>query len=412
MNLIHEFNISGHNGAGKTTTISTLIGMIEPTSGTAVINGYDIRTNAKKAISSIGFCPQYDILFDELTVREHIVFYSQLKGLNGDEIEMEVDKYIKLLELEPKTDARSATLSGGMKRKLSVGVALCGGSKVVFCDEPSSGMDPHARRALWDLLQKEKHGRTILLTTHFMDEADALGDRIAIMADGDLKCCGSSFFLKKRFGTGYHLVCVKNEYCNPAAVTAVLRKYIPNVEIQTEIGHELTYELPEDRVSTFEEMFHELEEHQVNLKLKSFGLSLTTMEDVFLKVGSDSQKFDKLANASDSITTASESWNSNCDKSDDIERIIESEVSLGDGFRLGINQWYAMLKKKFICWKRSWILFLIQNSITVSCILATVWIYHMINIDDDLPPLKISFDSYENTVTIVQSSNATGPIQR
>lgn len=116
--------------------------MIEPTSGTAIINGYDIRTNPQKAISSIGFCPQYDILFDELTVREHIIFYSQLKGLSGGDIENEVNKYITLLELEPKADARSATLSGGMKRKLSVGVALCGGSKVVLCDEPSSGMDP------------------------------------------------------------------------------------------------------------------------------------------------------------------------------------------------------------------------------------------------------------------------------
>lgn len=93
-----------------------------------------------------------------------------------------------------------------MQRKLSVGIALCGNSKVVLCDEPTSGMDPAARRSLWDLLQKEKKGRTILLSTHFMDEADILGDRIAIMSDGELKACGSSFFLKKKYGVGYHLV--------------------------------------------------------------------------------------------------------------------------------------------------------------------------------------------------------------
>jgi len=91
-------------------------------------------------------------------------------------------------------------LIGGMKRKLSTAVALCGGSKVVLFDEPTSGMDPAARRALWDLLQAEKPGRTILLTTHFMDEADLLGDRIAIMSEGKLKAVGSSFFLKKKFG--------------------------------------------------------------------------------------------------------------------------------------------------------------------------------------------------------------------
>lgn len=92
------------------------------------------------------------------------------------------------------------TLSGGMKRKLSVGIALCGGSRVVFLDEPTSGMDPGARRLVWDLLQKERIGRTILLTTHFMEEADLLGDRIAIMANGVVQCCGSSLFLKRKYG--------------------------------------------------------------------------------------------------------------------------------------------------------------------------------------------------------------------
>lgn len=170
----------GHNGAGKTTTMSVLTGMLQPSSGTAVINGYDIRKNMDQARGSIGLCPQHNILFDDLTVREHIEFYSRLKGLDAAEVELEVIKYVQLLELEPKIDAMSSTLSGGMKRKLSVGVALCGGSKVVLCDEPSSGMDPAARRALWDLLQLEKKGRTILLSTHFMDEADILGDRIAM----------------------------------------------------------------------------------------------------------------------------------------------------------------------------------------------------------------------------------------
>lgn len=95
---------------------------------------------------------------------------------------------------------KARTLSGGMKRKLSVGIALCGGSRVVFLDEPTSGMDPGARRLIWDLLQQERSGRTILLTTHFMEEADLLGDRIAIMANGVVQCCGSSLFLKKMYG--------------------------------------------------------------------------------------------------------------------------------------------------------------------------------------------------------------------
>lgn len=129
----------GHNGAGKTTTMSMLTGMFPPTSGTAIINGYDLRKNLIKARSSIGLCPQHNILFDDLTVREHIQFYGRLKGLSNQDVEEEVQKYVKLLELEPKIDCPSASLSGGMQRKLSVGMALCGRSKVVFCDEPTSG---------------------------------------------------------------------------------------------------------------------------------------------------------------------------------------------------------------------------------------------------------------------------------
>lgn len=196
----------GDNGAGKTTTMSMLTGMFPPTSGTAIVNGCDIRNDIAGVRQSIGLCPQHNILFDDLTVREHIIFFSKLKGLTDEEAEMEVQKFVNILELQPKIEAQSKTLSGGMKRKLSVGVALCGGSKVVLCDEPTSGMDPAARRALWDLLQQEKKGRTIVLSTHFMDEADVLGDRIAIMHSGELKCYGSSFFLKNIFGSGYELV--------------------------------------------------------------------------------------------------------------------------------------------------------------------------------------------------------------
>jgi ABC-type multidrug transport system ATPase subunit len=101
-------------------------------------------------------------------VQEHIEFYSQLKGLEKFETEKEVSKYVKLLKLEQKVDCQARYLSGGQKKKLSVGVALCGGSNIVIFDEPSSGVDPTSRRILWNLLQKEKHNRTILLSTHFM----------------------------------------------------------------------------------------------------------------------------------------------------------------------------------------------------------------------------------------------------
>ena len=273
----------GHNGAGKTTTMSMLTGMISPTSGTAIVNGKDIRKDINSVRASIGLCPQHDILFEDLTVREHITFYSRLKGLHNNDIEKEVDKYVKLLKLEDKIDARAGSLSGGMKRKLSVGIAMCGNSKVVLCDEPTSGMDPAARRALWDLIQQEKSGRTILLSTHFMDEADVLGDRIAIMANGQLKAVGTPFFLKKHFGVGYHLICVKLTDCSTETVTTLLRKYIPDIKVQNDIGTELSYLLSEENISVFQPMLQDLEEHSEQIKIDSYGIGITSMEEVFLK---------------------------------------------------------------------------------------------------------------------------------
>ena len=193
----------GHNGAGKTTTMSILVGLIPPSSGSALIDGYDIGTELSRARQSLGLCPQFDILFDQLTVEEHIYFFSRLKGstmsllrnirhlnitihINTDAKD-EINQFVKDLDLEPKRKSLAGTLSGGQKRALSVGIALCGGSKVVVLDEPTSGMDPFKRRHTWELLLRYKMGRTILLTTHFMDEADLLCDRIAILADGKLR---------------------------------------------------------------------------------------------------------------------------------------------------------------------------------------------------------------------------------
>uniref|UniRef100_A0A3P8WEF2 ATP binding cassette subfamily A member 3 n=1 Tax=Cynoglossus semilaevis TaxID=244447 RepID=A0A3P8WEF2_CYNSE len=273
----------GHNGAGKTTTLSMLTGLFPPTSGRAYISGYDICQDMALIRRSLGLCPQHDVLFDNLTVREHLLFYGQLKGFSKSKILDEVDRIIRILNLEDKRHARSKTLSGGMKRKLSIGIALIGDSKVVMLDEPTSGMDPSARRATWDLLQGEKRGRTILLTTHFMDEADLLGDRIAIMAGGELQCCGSPLFLKNKYGAGYHMVIVKDALCNVSEITRLVHMYVPNATLESSAGAELSYILPKESTSRFELLFAELEMNREELGIASYGASVTTMEEVFLR---------------------------------------------------------------------------------------------------------------------------------
>ena len=170
-----------------------------------------------------------------------------------------------------------------MKRKLSLAVALCGGSRVVFCDEPTSGMDPGARRTVWDLLQQEKRDRTIILSTHFMDEADVLGDRIAVMCDGELRAVGTPFFLKKRFGAGYRLVCVKRPDCKPDVLTSLMRKHVPDVAIESDIGTELSLRLHEQYRGKFQPALKELEQNVDQCGISSYGITLATLEEVFMR---------------------------------------------------------------------------------------------------------------------------------
>lgn len=378
----------GHNGAGKTTLFSMLTGMITPTSGTALINGYDIRTNMDMARSSMGFCPQHNILFDELTVREHILFYSRLKGLSSTEANGEVEKYVRLLELETKFNEISQNLSGGMKRKLSIGIALCGQSKVVFCDEPTSGMDAASRRSLWNVLIKEKKNRVIVLTTHFMDEADILGDRIAIMVEGCLKCFGSPFFLKKRFGIGYHLTCEKKDGCNSDFVTGSLRKYLPTLQIAAENESEISYLLPDDQAQLLHQMFTDLEENERKLNLTGYGVSLTTMEEIFLKIGTKTDKnFAHSSSASETISITENHFN---------------DTLLLSGGALLRNQALAMFMKRALCWLRSWKIFLYYNT-SVSMTFA-LFVY-LESFSNAVPPLNISLDSYQQPKILVQNSN-------
>ncbi|CAO2642152.1 Phospholipid-transporting ATPase ABCA3 [Lemmus lemmus] len=273
----------GHNGAGKTTTMSMLTGLFPPTSGHAYIHGYEISQDMVQIRKSLGLCPQHDVLFDNLTVAEHLYFYAQLKGLSLQKCPEEVKQMLHILSLEDKRDLRSKFLSGGMKRKLSIGIALIAGSKVLMLDEPTSGMDAVSRRAIWDLLQQQKSDRTILLTTHFMDEADLLGDRIAILAKGELQCCGSSLFLKQKYGAGYHMTLVKEPHCNPEGISQLVHHHVPNAMLESHAGAELSFILPKESTHRFESLFAKLEKKQKELGIASFGASVTTMEEVFLR---------------------------------------------------------------------------------------------------------------------------------
>mmetsp|Transcript_24977 Transcript_24977/g.75215 ORF Transcript_24977/g.75215 Transcript_24977/m.75215 type:complete len:1447 (+) Transcript_24977:67-4407(+) len=275
----------GHNGAGKSTTMSVMVGLYAPTSGTVVINGHDITEDTNAARRSLGLCPQFDVLWPTLTVEEHLLFFGRLKGLSGRALRAEVDSLIEDMDLKSKRHAASKTLSGGQKRALSVGIAFIGGSEVVVLDEPTSGMDPQKRRHTWDVIIKHKKGRTILLTTHFLDEADLLGDRVAILSSGRLQACGRSDFLKKRFGVGYHLTMVKDAICDTSAVIEFLRQIVPETKLEDDLGAEITCLVPTVPLSVLATLIGNIETNQVALGIDSFGVQVSTLEEVFLNLG-------------------------------------------------------------------------------------------------------------------------------
>ena len=171
--------ILGQNGAGKTTLISMMIGELKPTSGEIIIYDLNVKnpSDLRKLRTGFGVCLQQDILFDELTPIEHLEFFGRIKGLMNDNLNDEVEFLMTQLELTDLKNSISKNLSGGEKRKLCIAIALIGGSRVIFLDEPTSGIDAYSRRLVWSLLESFKKDRIIILTTHFMDEADVLSDR-------------------------------------------------------------------------------------------------------------------------------------------------------------------------------------------------------------------------------------------
>ncbi|KAI8808414.1 hypothetical protein BJ742DRAFT_279927 [Cladochytrium replicatum] len=192
------FALLGFNGAGKTTVLNLITGVVQPTRGTAIVYGKDVRTDAASIRQRVGFVNQNNIIFETLTAKEHVTIWGMLKGVKAGE------ELLAKVNLSDKADTAAEKLSGGEKRRLMVAIALVSDPSILILDEPSSGLDPRNRQRLWEVLRSNKENRLTLLTTHHMDEAD-LADRKAVLSTGRLRCLGTSFFLKKRFNVGYML---------------------------------------------------------------------------------------------------------------------------------------------------------------------------------------------------------------
>ena len=186
------FGLLGPNGAGKTTTISIICGLIKPTSGTAKILDYDIQKDPQKIKEQIGVCIQETAIYPYLTGKENMELFGKLYGMNQKAIRERTTMLLDKMALTDEAKRVTAKYSGGMKRRLSLALALIHDPQIAFLDEPTVAMDPQSRRAVWDFIKAQKeHGKTIILTTHYMEEAEELCDRVGIIDRGKLIALGS-----------------------------------------------------------------------------------------------------------------------------------------------------------------------------------------------------------------------------
>jgi ABC-2 type transport system ATP-binding protein len=186
------FSLLGPNGAGKTTTISMLCCLLRPDEGDALVMGHSIRKDADEVKAVLGVVPQEIALYEDLSARENLTFWGKMYGLRGNKLKTRVDEVLEIIGLSDRANGRVGKFSGGMKRRVNIGVALLHKPKVIYMDEPTVGIDPQSRRNILDnVVELKNQGMTVLYTTHYMEEAQELSDHIAIMDHGQMIACGT-----------------------------------------------------------------------------------------------------------------------------------------------------------------------------------------------------------------------------
>ncbi|XP_063285490.1 uncharacterized protein LOC134571247 [Pelobates fuscus] len=415
----HITALLGHNGAGKTTTLSMLTGLFSATSGTIYVYGDDIRTKMDRARRNMGVCMQYDVLFDHLTTKEHLLLYGSIKAPQWKKRQLheEVKRILKDTDLYNHRHKPVKALSGGMRRKLSISIALIGGSKVVILDEPTTGVDPCSRRAIWEVISKNKIDKTIILSTHHLDEAEILSDRIAFLERGGLRCVGSPLFLKEKFGTGYHLTLTKKfasredeKSCNTERVTALIQSHIPEANLKEDVGGELVYTLPRfsaDISEAYLSLLRALDSSLSDLHIGCYGISDTTIEEVFLKltdgVPDDEQDDTTSSNAQLVLPVTSmdtlmslETSSSSYSFEDRDDQALTSSPNVS-GLPLIFKKCLAIFIKRFHNTRRNWKGVISQVLLPVLFVIAAMGLGSLSSSTASYPELVLSPNLYGTT---------------
>jgi ATP-binding cassette subfamily A (ABC1) protein 3 len=288
------FGLLGPNGAGKTTTMSMLTGTAWPTSGTASIAGQNIHSGVEQVYKRLGFCPQYHGIFPTMTIDEHLEFYGGLKGMPASDVAAFAGALTAALDMTEHRGKRSSQLSGGNKRKLSLAIAMMGAPEVLILDEPSAGVDPAARASMVDIIHSVRRQRggdsCVVITTHLMEEVEALCDRVAIMAHGRLRAVGSLPHIKSRFG-GFWQVFVKFHQSdgNHAALKTFMTSLHPEASMLENHQQSSTWRVPKSDGLKLAKAFRRLEGAKAKLGIEEYSVSQCSLEQIFIKFAKDSE---------------------------------------------------------------------------------------------------------------------------
>ena len=277
----------GPNGAGKTTMMSMMSGIESIDSGSAWINDASVNDELAEARKLLGLCPQFDALMGNLTAREHLKIFAAIRGVPPQLATTLIERTIKDMDLTLKADERTSGYSGGNKRKLSVALSMIANPTVNFLDEPSTGMDPETRRFMWDYIASVRDGRALILTTHSMEEADALCSSIGIMIRGQLRALGTSQELKSAHGDGYQvMIRLGGGTADPEGpftkIDALISSLSTGVKMEASATMVKRYEVPASD-TTLADIFELVNANLESHGIVDFSVSQTTLEDVFLK---------------------------------------------------------------------------------------------------------------------------------
>jgi ABC-2 type transport system ATP-binding protein len=264
------FAFLGPNGAGKSTTAEIIETIRAPTSGKVTVLGMDVTRSKAKVVRRIGVLPQDFSSFDRITVRESLSYYAQVFGCDAD-----VDALMELTNLRSKADARFSELSGGLKQRLGIAAALVNDPEVVFLDEPTTGLDPHARRAVWDVLKGLKdRGKTVFLTTHYMEEAELLADTVAIISRGRILATDTPARLTEQHADHMRLTLGSSD----AAATGLIRQ----MGFDATRASDDSICVPVNDAGDVRAILAEIE--RAGLSLRGLDVRKPNLEEVFLKL--------------------------------------------------------------------------------------------------------------------------------